>query len=88
MKSLYHNLGQLKAKRVVVALDSCFSGAGGRSVLASGVKPLVTKLDLPEMASGNIILKPKVQDAARLHNHDQTPELAVGPEASAQLKLR
>lgn len=43
---LYQKLGALKAKRVLVALDSCFSGAGGRSVLASGTRPLVAKLQL------------------------------------------
>lgn len=42
---LYRKLGELPAKQVLVALDSCFSGAGGRSVLASGARPLVTKID-------------------------------------------
>jgi hypothetical protein len=42
---LYAKLGALKAKRVLVALDSCFSGAGGRSVLPKGTRPLVTKID-------------------------------------------
>ena len=137
LKSLYHNLSQLKAKQIVVALDSCFSGAGGRSVLANGVRPLVTKVEIPEPTSGNIIsfsaaradqisgtvdeqghgvftyyflkglnggavdengsvsvqalynyLKPKVADAARLHNRDQTPGLLVGSGSSAELKLR
>lgn len=46
IKRLYEKLGALKAKRVLVALDSCFSGAGGRSVLASGMRPLVSKLKL------------------------------------------
>ncbi|MDX6770334.1 MAG: ankyrin repeat domain-containing protein [Elusimicrobiota bacterium] len=40
---LYKKLGELSAARVLVAMDSCFSGAGGRSVLASGARPLVTK---------------------------------------------
>jgi hypothetical protein len=38
---LYESLGKLKAKEITVVLDSCFSGAGGRSVLAKGAKPLV-----------------------------------------------
>ena len=42
---LYARLNALKARRVVVALDACFSGAGGRSVLARGVRPLVAKVD-------------------------------------------
>lgn len=39
---LYAQLAKLPAKSVVVAMDSCFSGAGGRSVLAKGARPLVT----------------------------------------------
>jgi uncharacterized caspase-like protein len=38
---LYEKLGALKAKQVIVMLDSCFSGAGGRSVIAKGARPLV-----------------------------------------------
>lgn len=45
LKRLYEKLGALKAKRVVVMLDSCFSGAGGRSVLAKGARPLVNQVD-------------------------------------------
>jgi len=46
LKRLYRELGALRAKEVIVALDACFSGAGGRSVLAKGARPLVTKVDL------------------------------------------
>lgn len=45
IKRLYQKLGDLKAKEVVVAMDACFSGSGGRSVLAKGARPLVTKVD-------------------------------------------
>lgn len=44
-KQLYASLGALKAKKIVVALDACFSGAGGRSVLPDGARPLVMKVD-------------------------------------------
>jgi len=44
LKHLYEALGKLPAKEVVVVLDSCFSGAGGRSVLAEGARPLVMNL--------------------------------------------
>lgn len=54
LKRLYAKLGQLKAKSVIVALDSCFSGAGGRSVLAKGTRPLVGKVDLSVQAEGKI----------------------------------
>jgi len=41
LKRLYDSLGKLPAKEIIVVLDSCFSGAGGRSVLAKGARPLV-----------------------------------------------
>ena len=40
LKKLYDSLEQLPAKEIVVVLDSCFSGAGGRSVLAKGARPM------------------------------------------------
>jgi hypothetical protein len=46
---LYESLGKLKAKDITVVLDSCFSGAGGRSVLAKGAKPLVMTINMPTM---------------------------------------
>lgn len=50
LKRLYAKLGALKAKRAVVALDACFSGAGARSVLPKGARPLVTKIDTGAVA--------------------------------------
>lgn len=44
LKRMYDALGKLPAKEIVVALDSCFSGAGGRSVIAKGARPLVMNL--------------------------------------------
>lgn len=44
LSQLQRKLGALKAKRVIVAIDACFSGVGGRSVLPKGTRPLVTKL--------------------------------------------
>ena len=41
LKRLYDNLGKLQVAEVTVVLDACFSGAGGRSVLAQGARPLV-----------------------------------------------
>lgn len=126
---LYKNLAALKAKRIVVALDSCFSGAGGRSVIAKGARPLITRVNtgLPETdklvvlaaASGDEItgaadgqghglftyyllkglnerggsasvkslydyLKPKVEDAARRDNRDQTPQLLPSAAAAGE----
>lgn len=56
LKSLYASLGKLQAKRVLVALDSCFSGAGGRSVLAEGARPLVARVDEAASPAGMTVL--------------------------------
>jgi uncharacterized caspase-like protein len=53
-KMLYAKLGSLKARQVVVTLDSCFSGQGGRSVMMEGVRPAVVKIDDPALASRNL----------------------------------
>ncbi|MBI3563964.1 MAG: hypothetical protein HY079_02060 [Elusimicrobia bacterium] len=50
---LYASLGELKVARVTAMIDSCFSGAGGRSVLVAGVRPLVT-VKLPDAPSPKI----------------------------------
>lgn len=42
LQRLYTALAKLPSKNVTVVLDSCFSGAGGRSVLAKGARPLVS----------------------------------------------
>jgi hypothetical protein len=46
LKRLYEKLGKLQVKEITVVLDSCFSGAGGRSVLAKGARPLVMTADI------------------------------------------
>ena len=86
LSSLYASLRALKAREVLVALDSCFSGAGGRSVLAEGARPLVTKVDLGDASGGALTLLAAAsgdeitttlpaQDAARRRNREQTPTL-------------
>ena len=45
LQRLYDKLAALPSKDVTVALDSCFSGGGGRSVIAQGARPLMTRLD-------------------------------------------
>lgn len=50
LKRLYDRAARLDVAEVSVILDSCFSGAGGRSVLAKGARPLVMmaeKVTLP-----------------------------------------
>jgi len=54
LKRLYQNLNKLPAKKIIVVLDSCFSGAGGRSVLAKGARPLVMNMDKQVLHSDRI----------------------------------
>ncbi|MFH2046877.1 MAG: ankyrin repeat domain-containing protein [Pseudomonadota bacterium] len=54
LKRMYDALGKLPAKEIIVALDSCFSGAGGRSVLAKGARPLVMNLQNDTLPSKNM----------------------------------
>jgi hypothetical protein len=120
VKRLYERLNALKAKRILVAMDACFSGVGGRSVIAKGTRPLIGKADEGREAAGRVAaltasasdettgaaeeaghglftyhllkalgarggratfkqlyddLTPKVRDAARRDNRDQTPQL-------------
>lgn len=54
LKRLYENLNKLPSKEILVVLDSCFSGAGGRSVVAKGARPLVINMDKIVLSSGKI----------------------------------
>jgi len=56
VKQMYAALDKLPAKDVTVVLDSCFSGAGGRSVLAKGARPMVLSVENPVLASGKTIV--------------------------------
>lgn len=51
IQSLYDSLAALPAKDVTVVLDACFSGVGGRSLLAKGARPLVNAVSAK--AGGN-----------------------------------
>ena len=65
LKRMYAALGKLPAKEIIVALDSCFSGAGGRSVIAKGSRPLVMNLQ------SNVAL-PKNMTVLSASSGDQT----------------
>jgi hypothetical protein len=54
LKKMYESLNKLPAKDVIVMLDSCFSGTGGRSVTKSGARPLVISIENPVLAIGKI----------------------------------
>ena len=122
LHDLYKDLNLLPAKKIIVALDSCFSGAGGRSILEAGARPLVQvhmgtgnlgravvlsaaahdqisgvtmqkqhgiftyyllkalNMDLKEGSDIPVsrlytYVKPRVEDASRRHNRNQSPQL-------------
>jgi hypothetical protein len=56
VKRLYEKLGAANAAEVIVVIDSCFSGSGGRSVMAKGARPLVVMTDSPVIPSNMAIL--------------------------------
>jgi ankyrin repeat protein len=56
LNRLYESLNKLQAKEIIVALDSCFSGAGGKSVIAQGARPLVMNLEQDIQLSRNMIV--------------------------------
>ena len=53
---LYEKLDQLPVKEVVVMLDSCFSGATGRSVLPKGTRPVGISIENPVVASEKLVV--------------------------------
>ena len=56
MQRLYEQLGKLPTKEVVVVLDTCFSGAGGRSVIAQGARPMVLSIENPILVGGKTVV--------------------------------
>ncbi|HVC08853.1 MAG TPA: ankyrin repeat domain-containing protein [Elusimicrobiota bacterium] len=55
LSRLYRDLQKLGAARALVLLDSCFSGAGERSVSDRGERPLVTEVDWGGPAAGGSV---------------------------------
>lgn len=53
---LYAKLAALPAAEVAVLLDACFSGAGGRSVLAKGARPMVVTQEQASLAPQLVVL--------------------------------
>jgi len=56
LKRLFEKLGKLDVSEIAIVLDSCFSGAGGRGVLAKGTRPLVLVADTGVLASNIAVL--------------------------------
>lgn len=56
LHELYTTLNNLATKDIVVMLDSCFSGATGRSVLAKGARPMVLSVESRFTAFKNVVV--------------------------------
>ncbi len=56
IKRLYEKLAAAKSAEVIVVMDSCFSGSGGRSIMAKGARPLVLMTDTPTIPPHMAIL--------------------------------
>lgn len=56
LKRLYDSLAKLPAKEVIVLLDSCFSGAGGRSVIAKGARPMGLSTEKAMVTGGKTVV--------------------------------
>jgi hypothetical protein len=54
LDNVVQQLRSSKAKEVIMFTDACFSGSGGRSVLAPGARPIVRVKSVP--TPGNIVL--------------------------------
>ena len=54
LPKMYEALNKLPAREVVVMLDSCFSGAKGRSITGEGTRPLVMSIENPVLTSGKL----------------------------------
>lgn len=59
---LYAEMGKLPAASVTLVMDACFSGAGGRSVLAKGAKPLVTEIRQDRLPGNLVVLSASAGD--------------------------
>jgi len=56
VKKLYQMLSDLPAKDIFLVMDSCFSGGGGRSVMAKGGRPIAISVENPMLAKKNIVV--------------------------------
>lgn len=56
LQKMYDALNKLPAREIVVMLDSCFSGAKGRSITGEGTRPVSISIENPVLASGKIMV--------------------------------
>ena len=74
IKRLYQNLSNLPTNEIFIVIDSCFSGAGERSVLAYGSRPIIITIDNPLYITKNMIVftsskKNQISTSHPVHNH-------------------
>jgi hypothetical protein len=56
LQQMYDALNKLPAREIVVMLDSCFSGAKGRSITGEGTRPVSISIENPILAGGKIMV--------------------------------
>ena len=56
LKKLYAQLESLPTKDITVVLDSCFSGAGGRSVIGKGLRPMGLSMEHSIAGGGKAVI--------------------------------
>lgn len=56
LKKFYEMIAELQVKDTMVVMDSCFSGSGGRSVMAKGGRPMAISVENPVLATKNIVV--------------------------------
>jgi len=56
LTKLYEDLNKLPAREIVVMLDSCFSGAKGRSITGEGTRPISIAIENPLLGGGKIVV--------------------------------
>jgi hypothetical protein len=56
LKKLYQMLAKLHVQNTIVVMDSCFSGAGGRSVMVKGGRPIAVSVENPVLAAENVMV--------------------------------
>ncbi|MDA8125607.1 MAG: caspase family protein [Deltaproteobacteria bacterium] len=71
LEKMYRALSGLSAKNVVVLLDSCFSGAKGRSVTGEGTRPLTISIENPVLAGGKVTVLAAADGAQVSSDYDK-----------------
>jgi hypothetical protein len=56
LKKLYAQLESLPTRDITIVLDSCFSGAGGRSVIGKGLRPMGLSMEHSISAAGKAVV--------------------------------